>query len=76
MSAQIPIIGMGDIQNAADVIEFMVAGAIAVAGHGEFLRTADGAAGHRRYSRIHGAKDQRRARDQRQRPDGEVRFTA
>jgi dihydroorotate dehydrogenase (NAD+) catalytic subunit len=30
MSAQIPIIGMGGIQNAADAIEFLMAGATAV----------------------------------------------
>jgi len=29
-SAQIPIIGMGGIQNAADAIEFLMAGATAV----------------------------------------------
>jgi hypothetical protein len=77
MSAQIPIIGMGGIQNAADVIEFMVAGAIAVAWARRIFTNR-----RRRYrsspafANSWSGKNQRRPRDHRQRPDGEVRFTA
>jgi dihydroorotate dehydrogenase (NAD+) catalytic subunit len=67
-AVKIPIIGMGGIQNADDAIEFLMAGATAVAvGTANFYEPQTPLAGHRRHPRFHGAeKNQRRARTHRQ----------
>ena len=60
---KIPIIGMGGIQNAADAIEFMMAGATAVAvGTANFYEpqtTLQVIAGIREFMQKHGIKDVR-----------------
>ena len=54
-AVKIPIIGMGGIQNAADAIEFMVAGATAVAvGTANFYEPQTAVAGDCRPPRVHG----------------------
>ena len=71
---KIPIIGMGGIQNAADAIEFMMAGATAVAvGTANFYEpqtTLQVIAGIREF--MQKTRHQGRARNHRQRPDGQV----
>ena len=53
-AVKIPIIGMGGIQNAADAIEFMVAGATAVAvGTANFYEPQTALAGDCRHPRVH-----------------------
>jgi dihydroorotate dehydrogenase (NAD+) catalytic subunit len=60
-AVKIPIIGMGGIQNAADAIEFMMAGATAVAvGTANFYEpqtTLQVIAGIREFMQKHGIKD-------------------
>ncbi len=62
-AVKIPIIGMGGIQNAADAIEFMVAGAVAVAvGTANFYEPQTPLhviAGIREFLKQHGLKDVR-----------------
>jgi dihydroorotate dehydrogenase (NAD+) catalytic subunit len=62
-AVKIPIIGMGGIQNAADAIEFMVAGATAVAvGTANFYEPQTPLqviAGIREFMQRHGLKDVR-----------------
>jgi dihydroorotate dehydrogenase (NAD+) catalytic subunit len=62
-TVKIPIIGMGGIQNAADAIEFMIAGATAVAvGTANFYEpqtTLQVIAGIREFMQKHGIKDVR-----------------
>jgi dihydroorotate dehydrogenase (NAD+) catalytic subunit len=62
-AVKIPIIGMGGIQNAADAIEFMVAGATAVAvGTANFYEPQTASqviAGIREFMQQHGLKDVR-----------------
>jgi dihydroorotate dehydrogenase (NAD+) catalytic subunit len=62
-AVKIPIIGMGGIQNAADAIEFMLAGATAVAvGTANFYEpqtTLQVIAGIREFMRKHGLQDVR-----------------
>ena len=62
-AVKIPIIGMGGIQNAADAIEFMMAGATAVAvGTANFYEpqtTLQVIAGIREFMQKHGIKDVR-----------------
>jgi dihydroorotate dehydrogenase (NAD+) catalytic subunit len=62
-AVQIPIIGMGGIQNAADALEFMIAGAAAVAvGTANFYEPQTALqviAGIRKYMQQHGLTDAR-----------------
>jgi dihydroorotate dehydrogenase (NAD+) catalytic subunit len=62
-AVKIPIIGMGGIQNAADAIEFMMAGATAVAvGTANFYEPQTALqviAGIREFMQKHGIKDVR-----------------